>query len=93
MKRWAFLFPGQGAQYPGMGRDFYDSFTVARQTFEEADDRLGEAFSRFIFEASAAELTQTNRAQLAIFVVSAAILRTVKEQFPALEPFVCAGLS
>lgn len=93
MKRWAFLFPGQGAQYPGMGRDFYDAFPIAKQTFEEADDLLGEAFSRFIFEAPAAELTLTDRAQLAIFIVSAAILRTVKEQFPDIEPFVCAGLS
>jgi len=93
MKRWAFLFPGQGAQYPGMGRDFYDTFSVAKHTFEEADDLLGEAFSRFIFEAPAAELTLTHRAQLAIFIVSTAILRTVKEQFPGIEPFVCAGLS
>lgn len=93
MKRWAFLFPGQGAQYPGMGRDFYDAFSVAKQTFEEADDLLGESFSRIIFEAAAAELTLTHRAQLAIFVVSTAILRTVKEQFPDIAPFVCAGLS
>lgn len=93
MKRWAFLFPGQGAQIPGMGRDFYEAFSIAKQTFEEADERLSHSFSRFIFEASAKELTMTNRAQLAIFIVSTAILRTVKEQFPSLEPHVCAGLS
>jgi [acyl-carrier-protein] S-malonyltransferase len=93
MKRYAFLFPGQGAQYPGMGRDFYEAFSIARQTFEEADDLLGEAFSRLIFEGSAAELTLTKRAQVAIFIVSTAILRTVKEQFPTLIPSVCAGLS
>ena len=93
MKRFAFLFPGQGAQIPGMGQDFYDAFSIAKQTFEEADERLGESFSRFIFEAPLCELTMTNRAQLAIFIVSTAILRTVKEQFPALEPHVCAGLS
>lgn len=93
MRRFAFLFPGQGAQIPGMGQDFYDAFPIAKQTFEEADERLGESFSRFIFEAPASELTMTNRAQLAIFIVSTAILRTVKEQFPALEPHVCAGLS
>jgi len=92
-KKFAFLFPGQGAQYPGMGKDFFETFTVAKETFQEADDILGEAFSRLIFEGTAAELTWTKNSQVAIFIVSTAIARTVKEQFPSLSPFVCAGLS
>ena len=91
--RWAFLFPGQGAQYPAMGRDFYEAFSVARQTFEEADELLNTHFSRTIFQAPASELTETKTAQVAIFIVSLAILRTVREQFPIIAPFVCAGLS
>jgi [acyl-carrier-protein] S-malonyltransferase len=92
-QRWAFLFPGQGAQYPSMGRDFFETFAIAKETFQEADDILGEAFSRLIFEGTSAELTLTKNSQVAIFIVSAAIARTVKEQFPSIHPFVCAGLS
>jgi [acyl-carrier-protein] S-malonyltransferase len=92
-QRMAFLFPGQGAQYPGMGRDFYDAFPVAKETFQEADDLLQESFSHLIFEGAPSELTLTKNSQIAIFIVSAAILRTVQQQFPLLCPFVCAGLS
>jgi [acyl-carrier-protein] S-malonyltransferase len=92
-RRFAFLFPGQGAQYSGMGLDFYETFPVAKETFQEADDLLNESFSRLIFEGAAAELTLTKNSQIAIFIVSTAILRTVQAQFPILHPFVCAGLS
>ena len=44
MKKNAFLFPGQGAQYPGMGKDFAQSYPIAKQTLEEADEILGENF-------------------------------------------------
>lgn len=92
-KKFAFLFPGQGAQYPGMGKDFYDTFSVARDTFEEADQLLGAPFSQLIFEGPAAELTLTKNSQIAIYINSMAILRTLQEQFPDLKPTVCAGLS
>lgn len=89
----AMIFPGQGAQYVGMGKDFFDSFAVARETFEEADELLGEKLSKIIFEGPEDVLTQTKYSQLAIFVVSVAILRTVLKELPHLKPAVCAGLS
>ncbi len=91
--KYAFLFPGQGAQYPGMGKDFYEQFAVARQTFEEADSFLEYTFSKLIFEGPATELILTKNSQIAIYIVSVAILRVVQQQFPQLTPAVCAGLS
>jgi [acyl-carrier-protein] S-malonyltransferase len=78
MKR-AFIFPGQGAQYVGMGKDFFDSFRVAKETFEEADDLLNEGLSKIIFEGPEEVLTETKTAQVAIFVTSIAIWRTLQE--------------
>jgi [acyl-carrier-protein] S-malonyltransferase len=92
MKR-AFIFPGQGAQYVGMGKDFFDSFAVAKETFEEADDLLNFSLSKIIFEGPEDLLTQTKNSQVAIFVTSMAILRTMQQQLPRLTPSVCAGLS
>ena len=92
-KKYAFLFPGQGAQYPEMAKDFYDQFPVAKQTFEEADQFLNRPFSKLIFEGSSAELTLTKNSQIAIYIASVAILRVVQQQFPDIRPVVCAGLS
>lgn len=89
----AMIFPGQGAQYVGMGKDFFDSFAIAKETFQEADDLLGEKLSHVIFEGSEALLTETRNSQIAIFVVSIAILRTVIKELPDLKPTLCAGLS
>lgn len=89
----AFLFPGQGAQYPGMGKDFYHSYSIARQTFEEADDLLKRNLSALILEGPEETLTQTKNSQLGIFVVSMALLRVLQEWRPDLTPSVCAGLS
>jgi len=91
-KRVGYIFPGQGAQYPGMGKDFAETFAVARETFEEADDILQESLSRVIFEGPETELTKTKNSQLAIFIVSAALLRSFQTQF-RINPAVCAGLS
>lgn len=92
-KRIAFLFPGQGAQYVGMGKDFYDNFVCAREVFEEADELLASNFSRLIFEGPQEELTLTKNSQLAIYIVSIALLRTLNKECPEIVPAVCAGLS
>lgn len=92
-KKIAFLFPGQGAQYPGMGKDFFDQFAVAKETFQEADDLLHFSLSKLIFSGSLEELTLTKNAQPAIFVESLALLRVLKKEMSALDPQATAGLS
>lgn len=92
-KKLGFLFPGQGAQYVGMGKDFYTQYPIARQVFEEADDILSQKLSHTIFSASEAELTQTKNSQPAIFVVSIAILRVLEKLYGSFTPTACAGLS
>jgi [acyl-carrier-protein] S-malonyltransferase len=91
-KKVAFLFPGQGAQYVGMGKDFYD-FPIVRQTFQEADDLLGRKLSKTILEGPEETLTETRNSQTGIFVVSTAILRAIQQFLPQLKPSLCAGLS
>ncbi len=93
MKKFAYLFPGQGAQYVGMGKDFYETFPIAKEVFEEADDILKSSLSKLIFEGPLDQLTLTRNSQPAIFVTSIAILRVLSQQFPSLKPSVCAGLS
>lgn len=88
----AFIFPGQGAQYIGMAKDFVEQFAVAKQTFEEASDLLKRSFSDLIFYGSADELIETKNSQVAIYISSIAILRVLQEYFP-ITPKVCAGLS
>jgi len=93
LNKLAFLFPGQGAQYPGMAKDFADSYSIARQTFEEADDVLGRKLSSIVFNGPEQLLTETKNSQLGIYVASMAILRVVHQLFPSLKPTICAGLS
>jgi [acyl-carrier-protein] S-malonyltransferase len=93
MKKIAFLFPGQGAQYPGMGKDFWANFLIAKETFQEADDLLKESLSKVIFEGPEVELTKTKNSQMGIFVMSVAIARVLQQQLPSLLPAVCSGLS
>jgi [acyl-carrier-protein] S-malonyltransferase len=89
----ALIFPGQGAQYVGMGKDFFDGFSIARETFEEADDVLGRKLSSLIFHGPNELLTETKNSQVAIFVVSVALLRVFQKNFPQIQPKVCSGLS
>ena len=93
VKKYGFLFPGQGAQYPGMGKDFYETFPLVRETFEEADHHLNRPFSRLIFEGPSEELTLTKNSQIAIYIVGMALFRLLENQFPTIKPHTCAGLS
>ena len=74
----AFVFPGQGAQYAGMGRDLFDQYAAARRIFEEADAVLGFALSQLCFRGPEAELTDTINAQPAILTMSAACLAVLR---------------
>lgn len=73
----ALLFPGQGSQFVGMGRDLAERFPEARAVFEEADDVLGLALSRIMWEGPEEELTATLNAQPAILTHSVAVYRVV----------------
>ena len=77
--RVAYVFPGQGAQWVGMGYDLYQSFPVARAVFEMADEALGFLLSRLCFEGPEEELRQTINVQPAVLVVSIACLRACQE--------------
>jgi [acyl-carrier-protein] S-malonyltransferase len=90
----ALVFPGQGAQEIGMGRDFYEAFDVCRSTFDEADEALGLKLSKIIFEGPDAELLKTAVTQPAILVVSIAILRAAERELGhGVKPVFYAGHS
>ncbi|MCH9633723.1 MAG: Malonyl CoA-acyl carrier protein transacylase [Chlamydiae bacterium] len=90
----AFIFPGQGESHSvGMAQDFYNQFEVARETFEEASQITGVDLKQLIFDGPLETLSKTNYCQIAIYVVSVAILRVIQQQFPTLKPHVVAGLS
>ncbi len=76
----AFVFPGQGSQYVGMGKDLCSTFRIARTTFEEASDLTGIDLCRVCFEDQYGELTHTINAQPAILTVSVAALRVISEE-------------
>ena len=80
MSKTAFIFPGQGSQYPGMGKDLADNFKVARETFQEADDALASILSRLCFEGPEEALKLTANTQPAILTVSVAALRVVEAE-------------
>jgi len=76
----AFVFPGQGSQYPGMGRELYEKYPAAHQVFEEADDALGFSVSKMCFEGTQEELRLTENTQPAILAMSVAAFRVLEER-------------
>lgn len=87
----AFLFPGQGSQFAGMGKSLADAFPAAREVFEEADDALGFALSRLCFEGPEEELKLTANTQPALLAVSIAACRVLEHQ--GINPDFVAGHS
>ncbi|MBQ4401930.1 MAG: ACP S-malonyltransferase [Synergistaceae bacterium] len=91
---YALIFPGQGSQSVGMGREIYEAFPSAKNVFDEADDALSEHLTNLIFEGDEAELTLTRNAQPAIMTVSIAALHVLTEEMGAkISPFCMAGHS
>lgn len=92
--KYALIFPGQGAQKPGMGKELYNKYEAARSVFEEADDALGFALSGIIFDGTAEELTKTAITQPAIMTVSIAAYRALESEYGSeLMPSCVAGHS
>lgn len=85
----AYVFPGQGAQYPGMGKDLYDNLPQAREMFEKANDILGFRITDIMFEGTADDLKQTKVTQPAIFLHSVILARNIE----GFSPDMVAGHS
>ena len=77
----AIVFPGQGSQIVGMGKDIYDNFKVAKDVFNEVDEILSQKLSKIIFEGPAEELTKTQNTQPALMAVSIALTRVLENEF------------
>ena len=88
----AFIFPGQGSQSAGMGKDLANNFAAARAVFEEADDAMGFHLSRLCFEGPEEDLKLTANTQPAILTTSIAALRVLEAE-AGLKPLLVAGHS
>ena len=92
-KTTAFVFPGQGSQAVGMGRDLAAAYPIAQKTFEEADSVLGFSLSKRMWEGPAEELNDTVNTQPALYVHSVAAYRVFCELYPEFKPVSVAGHS
>src|SRR5260221_11758593 len=92
-KTTAFVFPGQGSQFAGMGRELAQASDAARATFEEADEYLGFKLSTLCWEGPEADLTDTLNAQPALLTCSVAALRALNERLGEHPPALTAGHS
>jgi len=91
VSRYAYLFPGQGSQFSGMGRALADAYPVSREVFEQADQALESPLSRICFEGSDEELALTENTQPAVLTVGVAALRALEAK--GLRPAAVAGHS
>lgn len=91
-KKIAFLFPGQGSQSVGMGKDLYDNFEAAKAVFDSADKVLGKSVTKICFEGPEEDLKQTINTQPCIVTMSIAALETLKSQLD-IKPYCTAGHS
>ncbi len=89
----ALVFPGQGSQVIGMGKDLLDTFPIVRETFQTADEILGFSLSTLCFEGPEAELNLTLNTQPALYVTSIALLRAFRETVADAQPYCVAGHS
>ncbi|MBN2509948.1 MAG: ACP S-malonyltransferase [Spirochaetales bacterium] len=86
-----FLFPGQGAQYPGMGKDFFDSYKEVRDLFALGSEATGTDIPSLLFESDEASLKKTDNTQIAITAVNLAAAKVLVKK--GIEPHCCAGFS
>ena len=77
---WSYVFPGQGSQAVGMGKELAAAFTEAREIFGEVDEALKQNLSKLMFEGPSDELTLTENAQPALMAVSMAVVRVLEKQ-------------
>src|SRR3972149_4612404 len=86
------LFPGQAAQFPGMGEDLHDAYPAAREVFREASEALGFSVAELCFSGSEEDLRRTENTQPSIFTVSVAAYRVLEEE-TGIRPLCAAGHS